>query len=94
MFRILSLLLCFILLNFLFIDSVRLSVHKNVEVKYAMEDNETEEDNDVRRFYEEDFIVISMQNTPVDRKVKKGNFFFNKELTDVYISLHCPPPNC
>ena len=94
--RIIGIFLCIILLGFLLRDSLSMSLQKDMDNSYVLADTENgaEEDNDSGRFFEEEFIVMPAKNIHIYKRIQKGNCFFEEHLTDVYITLHYPPPNC
>lgn len=92
--RILGILLCFILLNFLCIDSIMLAVKKAVEQGYVGGDSETEEGSGTARFFEEEFMINSTLKLKADRTAITFIFYFSKRLSEVHIPLQYPPPNC
>ena len=95
--RAIGIFLCIILLGFLLRDSISMSLQKDVNNSYVLADTEkgaAEEDNDSGRFFEEEFIVMPAKNVHIYKKIQKGSFFFEENLTDVHITLHYPPPNC
>lgn len=95
--RIIGIFLCIILLGFLLRDSISMSLQKDIDNSYVLADTDngaTEEDNDSGRFFEEEFIVMPAKNIHIYKRIQKSNCFFEENLTDVYITLHYPPPNC